>query len=302
MGAASRTSPRGIVACASAASSTASPSARMCAARPASCLPASVSASRREVPLMSRAPSRASILLTAFETVALESFSSAAAPAKERSSHDLGDGPAYTGSTGGRGLVLGQSAPWIEVRACAADCRSPIESLASSEWPKCLHSPLRRLRQRTVDDGCLRGWRERSRNPVLDGGRLRRRVHKDATTRSMGKASAMPGGSACNARGRSDDTRQRQHRCKKTSHDRFLLLSAAHADNLIVQHGTNLIAIARIGPPLRSSTRTVRMDSRNHALTPAILEKRIGGHVHKSRKRHRRKLHADSSPTAPVKS
>ena len=32
---------------------------------------------------MSRAPSRASILLTAFETVALESFSSAAAPAKE---------------------------------------------------------------------------------------------------------------------------------------------------------------------------------------------------------------------------
>ena len=38
---------------------------------------------------MSRAPSRASILLTAFETVALESFSSAAAPAKERSSTTL---------------------------------------------------------------------------------------------------------------------------------------------------------------------------------------------------------------------
>jgi hypothetical protein len=33
--------------------------------------------------------SRASILLTAFETVALESFSSAAAPAKERSSTTL---------------------------------------------------------------------------------------------------------------------------------------------------------------------------------------------------------------------
>ena len=40
---------------------------------------------------MSRAPSRASILLTAFETVAFESFSSAAAPAKERSFHDLGE-------------------------------------------------------------------------------------------------------------------------------------------------------------------------------------------------------------------
>jgi hypothetical protein len=39
--------------------------------------------------LISRAPSRASIRLTAFETVALESFSSAAAPAKERVSTTL---------------------------------------------------------------------------------------------------------------------------------------------------------------------------------------------------------------------
>src|SRR5689334_16979490 len=46
-------------------------------------------ASRRDVRLMSRASSRASILLTAFETVALESLSSAAAPAKERSSTTL---------------------------------------------------------------------------------------------------------------------------------------------------------------------------------------------------------------------
>ena len=38
---------------------------------------------------MSRAPSRFSILLTALETVALESFSSAAAPAKERISTTL---------------------------------------------------------------------------------------------------------------------------------------------------------------------------------------------------------------------
>ena len=38
---------------------------------------------------MSRAPSRASIRLTALETVALDSFSSAAAPAKERSSMTL---------------------------------------------------------------------------------------------------------------------------------------------------------------------------------------------------------------------
>jgi hypothetical protein len=38
---------------------------------------------------MSRAPSRFSILLTALETVALESFSSAAAPAKERISNPV---------------------------------------------------------------------------------------------------------------------------------------------------------------------------------------------------------------------
>ena len=89
MGAASRTSPRGTVACASAASSAASPSARMCAARAASYRPASVKAKRRDVRLMSRVPNLASILLTALETVALESFSSAAAPAKERISTTL---------------------------------------------------------------------------------------------------------------------------------------------------------------------------------------------------------------------
>ena len=89
MGTASRTSARGTVACASAASSAASPSARMCAARAVSCRPASVKAKRRDVRLMSRVPSRASILLTALETVALESFSSAAAPAKERISTTL---------------------------------------------------------------------------------------------------------------------------------------------------------------------------------------------------------------------
>ena len=44
---------------------------------------------RRDVRLISRAPKRASILLTAFETVALESFSSVAAPAKERASTTL---------------------------------------------------------------------------------------------------------------------------------------------------------------------------------------------------------------------
>ena len=69
-----------------------------------SCRPASVSANRRDVRLMSRAPSLASILLTAFETVALESFSSAAALAKERSSTTLANiaSPSKSGS-----LVIG---------------------------------------------------------------------------------------------------------------------------------------------------------------------------------------------------
>src|SRR5690348_9016315 len=89
MGAASRTNPRGTVACASAASSTASPSARICAARPTSCRPASVRAIRRDVRLNNRVFSFLSTLLTAFETVALESFSSAAAAANERVSATL---------------------------------------------------------------------------------------------------------------------------------------------------------------------------------------------------------------------
>src|SRR5258708_34274605 len=61
----------------------------MCAARPASCFPASVSASRREVRLKSRVPSRVSTRLTASETVALESFSATAAAANERISATL---------------------------------------------------------------------------------------------------------------------------------------------------------------------------------------------------------------------
>jgi len=61
----------------------------MCAARLESCRPASVNAIRRDVRLNSRAPSLASTLLTAFETVALESFNSSAAAAKERISTTL---------------------------------------------------------------------------------------------------------------------------------------------------------------------------------------------------------------------
>src|SRR5260370_19981608 len=48
------------------------------------CRTASVNAIRRDVRLNNRVLSFASTLLTAFETVALDSFSSAAAPAKER--------------------------------------------------------------------------------------------------------------------------------------------------------------------------------------------------------------------------
>src|SRR5258708_2203406 len=84
MGAASRTRPRTADDRASASSSAASPSARMCEARSNRCRPASVNAIRRDVRLNNRVLSFASTLLTAFETVALESFSSAAAAAKER--------------------------------------------------------------------------------------------------------------------------------------------------------------------------------------------------------------------------
>src|SRR6185437_4239430 len=66
--------------------SAASPSARSRVARSASFCPASVSASRREVRLNSRAPSRSSSRPTALETVAFDSASSPAAPAKDRNS------------------------------------------------------------------------------------------------------------------------------------------------------------------------------------------------------------------------
>src|SRR4029077_16746858 len=84
MGVASRTRPRTADDRASASSSAASPSARMCEARSDSCRPASVKAIRRDVRLNNRVLSFASTLLTAFETVAFEIFSSAAAAAKER--------------------------------------------------------------------------------------------------------------------------------------------------------------------------------------------------------------------------
>ena len=86
IGTASRTSPRGVADCDSASLSAASPSASSRVARSASFCPASVSASRREVRLNSRAPSRASSRVTALETVAFDNASSAAAPAKERNS------------------------------------------------------------------------------------------------------------------------------------------------------------------------------------------------------------------------
>src|SRR6266481_6152544 len=89
MGAASRTRPRTADDRASASSSAASPSARMCEARSDSCRPASVNAIRRDVRLNNRVFSFLSTLLTAFETVALESFSSAAAAANERVSATL---------------------------------------------------------------------------------------------------------------------------------------------------------------------------------------------------------------------
>ena len=86
IGTASRTSPRGDIDCDSASFSAVSPSANSCVARAASFCPASVSASRREVRLNSRAPSRCSSRLTAFDTVALDSASSVEADANERNS------------------------------------------------------------------------------------------------------------------------------------------------------------------------------------------------------------------------
>src|SRR5436190_4756903 len=86
MGTARRTNPRGATDWDSASFSAASPSASRRVARSDNFCPASVSASRREVRLNSRAPSRRSSRVTAFDTVALDSVSSAAAAANDRNS------------------------------------------------------------------------------------------------------------------------------------------------------------------------------------------------------------------------
>src|SRR5580700_4798886 len=84
MGAANRTKPRTADDRASASSSAASPSARTREARSDSCRPASVNAIRRDVRSNNRVLSFVSTLPTAFETVALDRLSSAAAAANER--------------------------------------------------------------------------------------------------------------------------------------------------------------------------------------------------------------------------
>ena len=86
IGTARRTSPRGATDCASASFSAASPSSNRRVARSDSFCPASVKARRREVRLNSRAPSRSSSRVTAFDTVALDSASSLAAAANDRNS------------------------------------------------------------------------------------------------------------------------------------------------------------------------------------------------------------------------
>src|SRR3954454_8246624 len=83
MGAAKRTSPRGVADWEVASAAAASPSARMRAALTAAARPSSLKASRREVRWNRLAPSRASSRLTALETVAFEAPSSVAARENE---------------------------------------------------------------------------------------------------------------------------------------------------------------------------------------------------------------------------
>jgi hypothetical protein len=83
IGAAILIRPRGAADCASPSASTASASARIWAARTDRTRPVSVNDNRREVRWNRRSPRRPSRREMAFDTVALESWRSAAAPAKE---------------------------------------------------------------------------------------------------------------------------------------------------------------------------------------------------------------------------
>src|SRR3954470_6755204 len=110
---ASRTSPRGVADWAVASASAASPSARMRPALTAAARPTSLKASRREVRWNRLAPSRASSLLTALETVAFERLRSAAARANDPVSATLAK-MAQASRSGRRGMtMLPKRGVWI---------------------------------------------------------------------------------------------------------------------------------------------------------------------------------------------
>jgi predicted DNA-binding ribbon-helix-helix protein len=74
--------------------------------------------------------------------------------------------------------------------------------------------------RRSVDDGRLRGWRERSRNPVLKRGHLRRGI-PEASRGIPYQAGAMRMASARKAGGGSDNTGRGQDRCQDRCQEPF---------------------------------------------------------------------------------
>ena len=108
-------------------------------------------------------------------------------------------------------------------RCLSAPCPS-AGTVAVRRRPSALadsvQAPERGLRYRPVDDGRLRGRRERGRDPAFEGGRRWRWRQDRRRIAHMGDATAVAA-IARKAGGRSDDTGRRQYHRKKPPHDRI---------------------------------------------------------------------------------
>jgi hypothetical protein len=104
-------------------------------------------------------------------------------------------------------------------RHCCIRKLTPRASLRGRRsLPYSGQAPESGLRDRTVDDGCPRGCRERGGNPVCHGGRLRNRY---PDPKAIVKTNPVAHATACKAGRSCCDAAHRQYHCKKTSHDRI---------------------------------------------------------------------------------
>ena len=111
--------------------------------------------------------------------------------------------------------AMSADVPTCSLSICR-NCRRSPPALSAGQFRS---APGTRAGPRPVDDGRLRGWRERGRDPVFEGGRRRRWRQDRRRIAHMGDATAVAA-IPRKTGGRSDDTGRRQYHRKKPPHDR----------------------------------------------------------------------------------